>query len=68
VWIPLALAASLVAAAVLGIEWHERRNLEGLEARRELIEALQVTNQKLDLADRLVNRPHSSGADPDSGA
>lgn len=67
-WIPLALAASLVVAALLGIQWHERRNLEGVEARRELIEALRVTNQKLDLAYRLVNRPHPSGADHDSGA
>ncbi len=67
-WIPLTLAASLVAAGVLGIQWRERRELRGLEARRELIEALRVTNQKLDLAYRLVNRPHSSGTDGNSGA
>jgi negative regulator of sigma E activity len=67
-WIPLALTASLVAAVVLGVQWHERRELRGLEARRELIEALRVTNQKLDLAYRLVNRPRSSGTDDDSGA
>ncbi len=67
-WIPLALAASLAAVIVLGIEWRERRDFEGLEARRELIEALRVTSEKLDLAYRLVNRPAPSGTERDSGA
>lgn len=65
-WIPLALAASLAAVLVLGVQWHQRRELRGLEARRELIEALRVTSQKLDLAYRLVNRPHSSGGEGNS--
>jgi len=62
-WIPLALAASLVAGLVLGVQWRERRELRGLQARRELIEALRVSSQKLDLAYRLVNRPHPTGGD-----
>ena len=65
-WIPLALAASLAAALVLGVQWHERRELRGLEARRELIEALRVSSQKLDLAYRLVNRPTAAGGDGNS--
>lgn len=65
-WVPLALAASFVAVLVFGIQWHERRELRGLEARRELIEALRVSSQKLDLAYRLVNRPQPSGGDGDS--
>ncbi len=62
-WLPLALAASLLAALLLGVQWRERRELRGLEARRELIEALRVSSQKLDLAYRLVNRPHPTGGD-----
>lgn len=68
VWIPLALAASLVAAVVVGVGWHERRELRGLEARRELLEALRVTNQKLELANRLVNGPHAPGIERNPGA
>lgn len=68
VWIPLALAASLVAAVVLGIGWYERREVRGLEARRELLEALRVTNQKLELANRLVNGSHAAGSGQNPGA
>ena len=57
------MAASLVAALVLGIQWRERRDLKGLEARRELIEALRVTSEKLDLAYRLVNGPPPAGTE-----
>jgi hypothetical protein len=54
---PLAwwLSASLAASVVLGIGVHEhlqerRLQQSGLEARREVLEALRVTSQKLDLA------------------
>jgi hypothetical protein len=57
----VALAASVVLAVVavnqLQHELHER---EGLEARRQLIEALRVTSEKLDLAYDAVNGPPSS--------
>lgn len=56
-FVPLALAAALAAALVIGIRWHEQRELQGLEARRQLIEALRVTSQKLDLAWQIVNSP-----------
>jgi hypothetical protein len=49
------LAASLFVA--VGVQ-HHRSELDqrerGLEARRQVIEALRVTNQKLDLASRVV--------------
>lgn len=53
----LALAASVAFAAVLGThQWQERREQEGLEARRQLLEALRVTGEKLDVAYQAVNR------------
>ena len=52
-WMPLALAASLILAVVLVHEHHKRE--EGLQARQQLIEALRVTGEKLDLAYRAVN-------------
>ena len=67
-WLPLGLAASLAAALILRREWHEPRDLQGPEARRQLIEALRVTSQKLDLAYRIVNTPPASGDDQGSGA
>jgi hypothetical protein len=45
--------------------WQVRR-AEGLEARRQLIEALHVTGAKLDLAARAIK--DSTGATRDSGA
>ena len=56
------------AALILRREWHEPRDLQGPEARRQLIEALRVTSQKLDLAYRIVNTPPASGDDQGSGA
>jgi hypothetical protein len=52
-WLPLALAASVIIAFVLVHEHHKRE--EGLQARQQLIEALRVTGEKLDLAYRAVN-------------
>src|SRR5690348_4475635 len=53
----LALAASVAFAAILGAhQWQERREERGLEARRQLIEALRVTGEKLDVAYQAVNR------------
>lgn len=71
-WIPVALAATFAAALVIRNEWREQREQEGLEARRELIEALRVSSRKLDLAYRIVNHPEQSHsgenpASPDSG-
>ena len=51
---PAALAASLLAAVLLGQYTAEQRDLraerEGLEASRELMQALRLTSAKLDIA------------------
>ena len=58
---PAALAASLVAAVLLGQQLATHRMeaevAEGLAAKRELLQALRVTGQKLDMAYEAVNRP-----------
>jgi hypothetical protein len=62
------MAASLLIAA--GIQHHlqERRETErGLEARRQVIEALRVTSQKLNLAYEVIKSESSSPADDQSG-
>jgi hypothetical protein len=67
-WMPGALAASLVGAVLLGTfaaqkndqQLARREEAAGLEARRELMEALRVTSQKLDLAYEAVNAPESA--------
>jgi hypothetical protein len=52
-WIPAAIAASLVAAVLIRHEWQLRRELEqGRIAREQLMEALRVTSEKLDVAYR----------------
>jgi hypothetical protein len=60
---PAALAASLLVAIMLGqhvaVERAQREQVAGLEASRELMRALRVTSQKLDLAYEAVQRPPS---------
>jgi hypothetical protein len=36
-------------------DWQTRREQQGLEARRQLIEALRLTGEKLDIAYQVVN-------------
>jgi hypothetical protein len=50
----MALAASIVLAIIITHQWEIRRAQQGLQARQQLIEALRVTDQKLDLAYRAV--------------
>jgi len=67
-WLSASMAASLLVAA--GIQQHvqERRERErGLEARREVIEALRVTSQKLNLAYEVIKTQSSSPADDAPG-
>jgi hypothetical protein len=67
--IPLAFAAALVLSVVLGqhvAQVQERRMAEereaaGLAASRELMQALHVTSQKLDLAYQAVKTPPPAG-------
>ena len=69
-WMSLALAASVAFAAVIGTQqWRLHREQQGLEARRQLIEALRVTGEKLDVAYQAVNRESQPTTDDDgSGA
>jgi negative regulator of sigma E activity len=56
-WVAIGLAASVAFAAIIGTQqWQQRREQEGLEARRQLLEALRVTGEKLDVAYQAVNR------------
>jgi hypothetical protein len=62
-WASATLATALVIAVVAAQQWQARRAEQGLEARRQLLEALRVTSDKLDIAYRAVNdRDSSSGA------
>lgn len=63
-WLPAALAASAVLGIFVIHEWQIRREQQGLEARRQLIEALRLTGEKLDLAYQAVN----SGSQPEAGS
>ena len=54
-WASAALVISLVGAVVTAHQWQVRRQERGLQARRQLIQALQLTGEKLDLAYRVVN-------------
>ena len=68
-WLAFGLAVSVVLAVLLAHEWQVRRLEQGREARRQLIEALRVTDEKLNLAYRVVNSREGSAPPPDhSGA
>jgi hypothetical protein len=63
---PTALAASLIVAVLFGrhvaVERADRERAAGLAASQELMQALRVTSQKLDLAYQAVNRPPAARA------
>jgi hypothetical protein len=64
---PAALAASLVVAVLVGKQIaikHEER--EGMAASRELMQALRVTSQKLDVAYQAVQSPPPASADEEN--
>ncbi len=54
-WASVALSISLVMGILVAHQWQVRRTQRGLEARKQLIQALQLTGEKLDLAYRVVN-------------
>jgi len=68
---PAALAASLMVAVLLGVQVSKDRahdeevarveEQKGIAASRELMQALRVTSQKLDLAYEAVNSPPAAG-------
>jgi len=68
-WLPASLAAAVLVAvgAVEHLKAAHEREM-GLEARREVIEALRVTNQKLDLAYQAVRTQSTSLSEGDPGA
>ena len=55
-----ALAASVLLGVVVFHHWQMNRREQGLEARRQLIEALRVTGEKLDIAYEVVNNESQS--------
>jgi hypothetical protein len=67
-WIPAALAASVLLVVAGVYEWQQRQKEAGLAARAQVLEALRVTSQKLDLAYRLINTMPRHAPDRDSGA
>jgi anti-sigma-K factor RskA len=74
-WHPLAwwFSAGLAASVVLAVGVHQhleqqRLQQSGLEARREVLQALRVTSQKLNLAYEAVKSQSTSLTDEQSGA
>ena len=68
-WLTASLAASLVLA--VGVHQHlqqQRLQQSGLEARREVLQALRVTSQKLNLAYEAVKSQSKSLDGEKSGA
>jgi hypothetical protein len=68
VWIPLGLAASVILISTGIHEWQQRQKEAGLAARAQVLEALRVTSEKLDLAYRLINTSPRPASDRDPGA
>jgi hypothetical protein len=67
-WLPAALAASLLAAIIVNHEHVEERTVqEGLRAREQLLQALRVTSEKLDLAYDVVHDTSSEPQSDDAG-
>ena len=68
-WFGASLAASVLLA--VGVHQHleqQRLQQSGLEARREVLQALRVTSQKLNLAYEAVKSQSTSLTDDQSGA
>lgn len=68
-WLTASLAASVILA--VGVHQHlqqQRLQQSGLEARREVVEALRLTSQKLNLAYEAVKSQSTSLTDEQSGA
>jgi hypothetical protein len=66
-WISASLAASLLIAVGVQRNQESRERESGLEARREVVEALRVTSQKLNLAYDAVKSQSHSLADESPG-
>jgi hypothetical protein len=64
---PVGLAASVLLVAGYQYQRHVQEVSAGLEARRQVIEALRVTNEKLDLAYRAVREQNANPEEKGSG-
>jgi hypothetical protein len=52
------VAATLAVAGIVTHQWwQERQERAGVEAREQVLQALRVTSEKLDLAYQIVNDP-----------
>ena len=56
-WASATLAIAVMAGLFSAHQWQAHRTQQGLEARRQLLEALQVTGENLDMAYRMINKP-----------
>ena len=63
-----AIAASVLLGVIVLHQWQMNRKAQGLEARRQLIEALRVTGEKLDIAYQIVNSESQSKPGESTGA
>jgi hypothetical protein len=66
-WTSVALVVSLVMGILIARELRLRHTQRGLEARAELLEALKLTGEKLDIAYRVVNDEEHTKIATDSG-
>ena len=66
--IAVGLAASVILVFAGVYEWQQRQKEAGLAARAQVLEALRVTSEKLDLAYRLINTSPRPASDRDPGA
>jgi hypothetical protein len=66
-WLSAGLAASLLLAVGVQHRLEEQARQRGMEARREVVEALRMTSQKLNLAYEAV-QSQASAADEKPGA
>jgi hypothetical protein len=66
-WLSAGVAASLLLAVGVQHRLEEQARQRGLEARREVVEALRMTSQKLNLAYEAV-QSQASSADEKPGA
>ena len=64
-WLPLAIAASVIAAVGIVRVQEQRQEAKALRARQELLAALHVTSEKLNLAYRVMNSQPSIEVESD---
>ena len=60
-WASATLVVVLSAGVFTAHQWQVHRTQRGLEARRQLFEALHVAGENLDIAYRMVNNQERSG-------